>query len=256
MKRETVSHALNGLDDRHISDTAVFSPEVSQGSPERTLHMNRKRIISIALAAALILAIGITAYAVSGFSRFTVVHDVPGGGNYESLSDLPKIVRIVGFPVTAPDRFSNGYAFSRLRVNGLADYDENVVKTRDYYDVNIIYSKPGAAELTLIVSPVPDSGNQRTDPTELFETDGIEVRCHADHYKFVPESYEKTEADLAAEAGGHYFISFGSEKIFERDFVSAGFVMNGAEYTLMMESDLPDALSLLEHMACELIKGN
>lgn len=64
MKRETISKALNGLDDRFISESAVFSPDTMQGSPERIVHMKKKRIVSLALAAALILALGITAYAV------------------------------------------------------------------------------------------------------------------------------------------------------------------------------------------------
>ncbi len=64
MKRETISQALNGLDDRHIRDTESFSPPVMQGAPERIIPMKRKRILTFALAAALLLALGVTAYAV------------------------------------------------------------------------------------------------------------------------------------------------------------------------------------------------
>ena len=56
MKRESISLALNELDERHISDTAVFAPKAGQGSPERIASMNRKRIITFALAAVLIAA--------------------------------------------------------------------------------------------------------------------------------------------------------------------------------------------------------
>ena len=64
MKRELISQALNMLDDRHISDTASFDPGAIQETPERIVHMKKKRIISIALAAALMLALGAVAYAV------------------------------------------------------------------------------------------------------------------------------------------------------------------------------------------------
>lgn len=64
MKRETISKALNDLDDRFISESAVFSPESMQGNPERIVHMKKKRILSLILAAALIFALGATAYAV------------------------------------------------------------------------------------------------------------------------------------------------------------------------------------------------
>ena len=47
MKRETISLALNSLDDRHITDTAVFSPETVQRSPERIVYMKRKRIVTL-----------------------------------------------------------------------------------------------------------------------------------------------------------------------------------------------------------------
>lgn len=64
MKRETISKALNDLDDRFISESAVFSPKSMQGNPERIVHMKKKRIFSLILAAALIFALGATAYAV------------------------------------------------------------------------------------------------------------------------------------------------------------------------------------------------
>ena len=63
MKREIITQALNSLDDRHITDTAAFSPGVIQSSPERIVYMKRKRIITFALAAVLMLALGISAYA-------------------------------------------------------------------------------------------------------------------------------------------------------------------------------------------------
>ena len=63
MKRETISAALCGLDDRFISEAAVYSPGKMQESPERIAPMKKKRLVSLALAAALILALGITAYA-------------------------------------------------------------------------------------------------------------------------------------------------------------------------------------------------
>ena len=63
MKRETISLALNGLEDTFISEAAEFCPEAIQETPERIVHMKKKRIVSIALAAALVLALGIVAYA-------------------------------------------------------------------------------------------------------------------------------------------------------------------------------------------------
>ena len=64
MKRETITLMLNCVEDGFISETAVFRAASRQESPERTAHMKKKRIITVALAAALMLALGITAYAI------------------------------------------------------------------------------------------------------------------------------------------------------------------------------------------------
>ena len=54
MKRETITLMLNCVEDGFISETAVFRPASRQESPERTVHMKKKQIITAALAAALI----------------------------------------------------------------------------------------------------------------------------------------------------------------------------------------------------------
>lgn len=66
MKREEISEALNLLADRHIRDTAAFTPGLIQESPERIVHMRKKRMITFALAATLLLALGAAAYAAWG----------------------------------------------------------------------------------------------------------------------------------------------------------------------------------------------
>ena len=63
MKRETITLMLNSIDDDYISQAEVFCPDAIQEPPERIVHM-KKRIITFALAAALMLAFGITAYAI------------------------------------------------------------------------------------------------------------------------------------------------------------------------------------------------
>lgn len=67
MRRETITLMLNGLADEYISEAAAFCPASIQESPERIVHMNKKRIITFALAAALILALGAVAYAADLF---------------------------------------------------------------------------------------------------------------------------------------------------------------------------------------------
>ena len=67
MKRETITHMLNALDESYIGEAAVFSPYAVQEGPERIAQMKPKRIIMFALAAALLLSLGIAAYAADLF---------------------------------------------------------------------------------------------------------------------------------------------------------------------------------------------
>lgn len=64
MKRETITLMLNGLADNYISEATIFCPNAIQESPERIVHMKKKRIVTLVLAAALILALSVAAYAV------------------------------------------------------------------------------------------------------------------------------------------------------------------------------------------------
>ena len=64
MKRETITLMLNGLADNYISEATIFCPDAIQESPERIVHMKKKKMITLALAAVLMLALGVAAYAV------------------------------------------------------------------------------------------------------------------------------------------------------------------------------------------------
>ena len=255
MKRESISLALNELDERHISDTAIYSPPAGQGSPERIVPMNKKRIITFALAAVLILALGITAFAGGGRLRAIGTHAMPKTGEYTSLSELPKIEKDVGFPVAIPEDFSNGYRFSELKVKGEAVYGENNEVLTEYYTVHALYARPGSAEIRLVLGPVfelPDAP-AAPEPSESRSFDGVPVDLSLDHYKVVPEDYEKTAEDLAAEAAGHYYISFGSDAVEEMEMAFAGFRLDGVAYLLMDMAASDDSLDVLAQMAEEII---
>ena len=258
MKRETISLALNSLDDRHITDTAVFSPERIQRSPERIVYMKRKRIVTFALAAALILVLGVSAFAIWGIPRFTGTHPMPKTAEYTSLSALPEIEKDVGYPVTVPEHFSNGYAFSMLRVDGEAVFGESYEVLKEYYSVHVTYTRDGEPDLSLSLSPVSELESSseapvRT-PSEQRTVSGVTVDLNRDHYKVVPEDYEKTEDDLAQEAAGHYYISFGSDQIEEREVASAEFKLDNVSYTLMDMAAKETSLDTLAQMAGEIIE--
>ena len=257
MKRETITRMLNGLDDRYLREAETFLPEAIQESPERISHMKKKRILTFALAAALILLLGAAAYAVTGVPRYVGTHPMPQTAEYASLAELPQVEKTVGYPVTVPARFSNGYAFAGLRVNGQAVFGESSEVLQEYYGVHASYSKPGAPELYLDLSPVLDleGGGEAPAPGEQRTFDGVTVDLTRDHYKLVPADYEKTGDDLAREAAGHFYISFGADKIEEREIASAGFALDGVNYTLMDMTAGAGSLDTLAEMAAELIRA-
>ncbi len=216
--------------------------------------MKTKKVFRAALLAAVICVFcAATVFAISGIIHSTGTYPMAGTGEYTSLNALPEIEKRVGYEITAPRAFSNGYAFGRCTVTGEAAFDENNEVLREYYGVVIAYEKPGAETVTLNLSPVLtlSSAGERPAPTLTRAVDGVEVRYSLDHYKLVPPDYEKTAGDLAAEAAGHYYISFGSESIEEHDYEFASFVLNGAEYVIMDTN--ADGADALFRMAAEVI---
>ena len=255
MKRETISLALNRLDDRHISDTTDFLPGVIQNSEERILHMKKKRSITFALAAVLMLALAAVAYAVSGTPRWTATHAMKDTGEYTSLEDLEKIESLIGYDICLVDQFSCGYRFSKLLVAGEAVYDENNTALEEYYSVYSTYHDPDGTELTLALSPVLElPGSQEAPaPSSEHRIGDTVIRISHDRYKLVPPDYEETEEDLANEAAGHFYISYGADEIEEKDYISSEFVLNGVNYCFLTDDGSKCTDEMLIRMATEII---
>ena len=76
MKRETITLMLNSLDDDYIREAEVFCPESIQENPERIVYMKKKRIITFALAAVLMLALAVTAQKKGNTTGFAIAGKV------------------------------------------------------------------------------------------------------------------------------------------------------------------------------------
>lgn len=213
--------------------------------------VSTQRLLRVALIAALLSAFFITtAYALSGV-RGTGTYPMRHDEEYRSLRDLPKAEKILGYPVTVPEGLAGGYRFLKMRIGGEAAFDENNDVLQSYYGLHVQYEAPGKMPLYLDLSPVLALTAERPQPTETRTLGGVELCYSRDHYKFVPEDYQKTAEDLAAEAAGHFYLSFGADVIEERDLEFAEFVLDGVNYVLMDENgDGPEALF---QMAAEVI---
>ena len=74
MNREQAAHIVGLLSDRHIDAAACYAPPAMSGTPERSIAINMRHVrkpILIAAVFVLILALGVTAYAVdlAGFRQ-------------------------------------------------------------------------------------------------------------------------------------------------------------------------------------------
>ena len=216
--------------------------------------MKTRKTLRIALFAAAICVLFITsAYAISGTVRGTATHFMKDTGTYDTLEALPRAEKIAGYPITAPARFTNGYEFKTLNVDGEAAYGDDNEILKEYYTVHVEYERGGTQDLLLSLAPVLALPTEREQPeaNESKEIDGVEVRFSRDHFKFVPPDYEKTEEDLKAEEAGHYYVSFGADEITECDYTFALFTLGDVEYTLFDQSGR-DAEFLYE-MASEIL---
>lgn len=101
MNREQLSNIISNVDERHIAEAARFDPALRGRSPERIGTMKTKRIITLALAAALILALGVGAYA-AVYSRR--VQDLVMKSSDEDivLVDDPSDIVVVGEEAETP----------------------------------------------------------------------------------------------------------------------------------------------------------
>lgn len=247
----TLLRAMNGVEAADV----LFAEQAAE--KPLTVHRRTKRLTALALAAALLLALGTAAFAVSAYARSTASYPMENTGLYTSLSELGEAERIVGYPITAPERFSNGFAFQELRIEGMAHFDEEYQVMGAYYEVVILYTDHTGAAIRLFLSPVEDvpGAQEPPAPIETRVIDGVELRLSRDRYKLVPENYEKSEEDLAAEQAGHFYISFGSDRgeVTECEYAFADFRLGQVEYTLMDEAADSASCDRLADMAGELI---
>ena len=190
----------------------------------------KRRIPFIAIAAAFLL--GITALAAGGF--------VSGwfSGHAETYEELNarQYARKEGYEPIHIQSFSNGYSYSRGYVvtNQINDADLGEVDT--FQSTTFEYQKGGYQLLFTQERsefPVNKFGS-------LFEThSGIELWYYSYTNKFVPEGYEPSESDKAAEAEGKLILTYGPDEISMVTVSSLSWCKDGINYNLMqMDGEL------------------
>lgn len=219
---------------------AAIEAQAPPGKENRSVK-TIKTPLRVALIAAIlsVLMIG-TAYAAFGTVRSIASHKMPDTRSVTEIARLDELADTAGFAVPKLERFADGYVFRQADLIGSGAFGEDNELLKEFYDVQLTYMKEDAPELYVLLSPVlelPTEGEPPT-PTDTRRLGGVEVKYSLDHYKFVPPDYRETEADRAAREAGHFYLSYGSDEIEERDISFASFTREGVEHVLMCSAPL------------------
>ncbi len=209
-------------------ETHMVSP-LDRKTEVLTMTRNKKssakmRICLIAIAAALLL--GTTAFAASGSGGWFSVREK----EYSSLPTEQQFVEDVGHEPVLIEYFENGYSYSSGSVMDNREIEGEELLEEGFKSAAFVYEKDGDLlyfNQEKSQSPVNNFGS-------LYKSvEGIELWYYSYTNKLVPEDYEPTEADRAAEASGELIISYGPEEISVIEVCSLSWVKDGINYSLM-----------------------
>lgn len=165
MNREQLSKIISNIDERLVTEAYHFDPDCCSDSSERIVHMKKKKIISLALAAALVLSMGIVAYAAENWWLQDLVlksskTDATETTNNQSNDPLSEgtFISLQGY-AESPE-YQAALAWSAFEANYdidgqiLAQVDNGTTPWDDTYNANgyRIYSQEMADSLDAIAS--------------------------------------------------------------------------------------------------------
>lgn len=231
MNRERISDALNRLDTRHISETMVFAPDAMQGAAERSKTMHNRtyrntshRFGAILVAVCLVFSLGVVAYAAVESGWFS------GRDPEIAPTNTQQFVAEAGFEPIRVLGFSNGYVCINNKIMDNQAHDAQTNGLYSFKSALFEYEKNGDR---LYFS----QDNSRQDPcafgslTEQYK--GTELWYYSYTNKFVPDDYEKTAEEKAAEEKGQLIFTYGSEESFSAEVQSLSWRMDGINCNLM-----------------------
>lgn len=183
----------------------------------------------LAIAAAAVLTLGITAFAANGIiaNWFSSSSSEP---EYTSLPTAQQVTKDIGYTPVLIDTFENGYAFKNGSVvnNNLTDEDGKSVEK--FKSVSFDYEKNGD---TVIFAQ--DKFSPETEPMGdvIGTVNGTAVYYYSYVNKSVPADYKLTEADKKTEADGELVFSYGSPEVKIQTVQSVTWLKGGMQYQML-----------------------
>lgn len=148
----------------------------------------------------------------------------------EHVDYMPK------YPENLPGDFT--FKSAQPRTETLMDENGNPSITRETIDFDYVkQSLTNNQYLSLSTGPATNEQLSSSDYTDTTDYNGITLNYSDDTYKFAPPDYELTQEDEENMAKGHYYVSYGTDKIEIRRMQSVSWTDNGISY-ILLASDL------------------
>ena len=229
-KKEELKEELRKKDNEKMTiSKTVFGSYHPENERRHRMFKTKKRIAM--LAAAVIMALGITAFAATGVIS-TWYASSSSRPDYRTLPSAEKVNNDIGYDVKLIEQFSNGYAFKNGSIvkNELADEDNQTVEK--FKSVVFRYQK-GKDEVEF----TQDQYRSASEPAgTLTETvNGVEVFYDSYVNKIVPPNYQLTEEDKRAEENGDLVFSYGSDKVEIISWQNVNWSIGDRHYELFQE---------------------
>ena len=246
MKATELAKAFNEIDDAYLA-------ELDTSEKERITMKNRKKFSRILIAAAVICLLSITAFA----AEQARIHSFTSGNQeyQESYNALAQAMEDAGFRLTLPEEFESGFRFQQVRTGVVECDDDDGNHVLTYMDVSVDYENDQGQQLGFYA--IPNLGDAVEEDTHTPVTSktvgGITLNYFVDHYKFVPEDYELSEADKEWMQQPGNYLSYGADSVVEETFASLSWATDEGKFSFMDMTASIDP-EVLFAMAEEIIK--
>lgn len=232
-----------------LQPSSELMERILKKEEKKVMKINKKKVVIVAVAACMLL--GTTALAagkIAGYRSWANPQD--------AVTDYTKAEEAAenyGIGVNMPETFANGYAFAEAVVGGVDAVDEAGDTMDSGNSFMAIYKKAGCPDIYLNVDPVFEA-SENPYKVDSKKIGGTEVSVDQAVYKFVPPSYEMTEADEARMDDPHFELSYGSDKVCEQTYAGVGFEKDGKYYAMFAwdsEMTAEEWYSMAEEMLAE-----
>ena len=198
MKRELLLKAFGEIDENYIAEAYRPLPEDAAGTSERIVHLKKKRLLTFALAAALMLALGITAYGGRVFFGW--------GGNMEIRSEqtdggIENTVYVHTENMTQPVSFEDGRMIFIVNDEHI-DITDLVSETQPY--IYHFADEEGVTHYWIIGKNGPETEHygfaEYLQPADGIWTAGYVARTNNNEAPWLEKAWEELGFDFRPES--------------------------------------------------------